>query len=145
MICLLPTGIPSPAASDDSGLCSLGLEGIHPLNLSPIRGILTEETVSGLASGPADSTTSSLLVNKFSPFSNASSFNFNKLSSSSLGSSLRKRLNDEELELNGSGEEMVSMVKTPRLEYCLEGTPRCSFNFVEILLEYLFLTCTTSL
>jgi len=110
-------GIPSPAASDDSGLCSIGLEGIQPLNISPLRGgSLTEETVAGLSSViTAESMATSLLVHKFSPFSNCSS-NYNRFSSSSLGSSLRKRLNDEELEVTVSGDEMVSMVKTPRFD-----------------------------
>lgn len=102
------TGIPSPVTSEDSGLCSLGLEGIHPLSSSPIEDdqarTLTRATMSLYHPHIEDSLTSSLIV---------------KCSPSSICSSLRKRVNEDDYESSGSrdtwNEEMVPMVKTPKL------------------------------
>lgn len=102
-------GIPSPITSEDSGLFSIGMEGVHPLSSSPIDSdevnTLTEGTLSKYNHQPNESISTSMLANKCSP--------------SSICSSLRKRLNEEDTESVGSrdtwNDEMVPLSKTPRL------------------------------
>lgn len=135
--CFSSSGIPSPVISEDSGTSSLGLEGIHPLNLSPIHnadhgmGRLTEQALSnhnniGLR---CESLSTSLIVEKCSP--------------SSICSSLRKRFQRDIFESkDGWSEEIIPQIKTPKLShesprYKEDDTPS-NFDYGRELLLLLF-------